>query len=1692
MKKYFLITRNIFVWLIVAIITLLLLVFIFIQVPYVQNIARKKVVTYLENKIKTKVEIKKLSFDFPKLLVLEDVYFEDRNRDTLLAGDTLKVDISLFKLLKKEVQINDIDLRGIRANINRTMPDSIFNFDYIVKAFVSEQKKEPKPQDTTAAMKFSLDKINLDRINISYKNAVTANDVDFHLGHFDTRIKKFDLDKMKFAIPKMVMSDVNAKIIQRKPPLKNESPAKVEADSNKPFNLDLNLGIIDLKNIHLNYQNDISALKSDINLGKLLVEVDSINLKKQRIALKNLLLNDSRSIIVLGKTMAAKIVAKQSKQEVKAQLNNNWRVNIKHADWNNNNLNFDNFNLPQQKTGLDYAHLGISDLNVKAEDFYYSLDTISGNIGNISFRNKSGFILNELRTNFLYGPKGAYLNKLYIKTPKTRLQDYLKISYPSLESISKDLGAISIQANLVNSQLSLKDILTFAPNLANTDPFKRNPNTVIKINSVINGKVSDLNIPKLQISGLSNTRINASAHITGLPDMKKANFNVKLEEFSSSANDINNLVSKGMIPATIRLPDSFNLVGAFSGMTSNFKTYMLLSSHYGSAKVMAQMNGKYKGAETFNARMQFTDFNIGKLMKQEANLGHITANAQLAGTGTDPKYMSANFNAMVQSIELKGYNYKNTTFKGTLAKQNITAFAKMNDRNLAFNLNAKANIQGKYPSVNLTLDVDSANFQNLKLYKDDLRFCGKITANLPSTNPNRLIGNIDASNLLIVSKGKRYQLDSIHVAATATGDQKDLRIRSEFLSANLTGQYNLTEIGNVFTNEINKYFKIADGKQLPVATENHFTFGLKIINRPILQSFIPLLTRLDTIKIGGSYNTEIPGLKVDGFAPLIVYNGNTLENARFNTNTSNDALNYSLSLDRIITPSLQINKTSLDGKAQNNQLNLNLNIKDKNDKNKYRLAGLFSVLANQYQFSFNPDGLMLNYQPWTLASDNNIQFGKQGILAHNFELSSGGQKLSINSNPAQLNAPLKVDFTDFKIATLTAIAQKDSLLADGLINGNVLFSNLNTNPVFVSDLLVKDFTFRADTVGDLGIKVNNSKTNTYAAQVNITGKGNDVLLDGEYYIKPQNTSSFDFDLHIKNINLASIEGLTMGNLKNASGNINGDLKLTGTASAPNIRGDVNFNKAAFNIAMLNAYYRINDDKISFTNRGIELDNFTLTDSIGNKAVIDGAVYTTNYTAYKFGLNVKTDNFKVLSSSKKDNKLFYGNVFLNSDLRIRGDMHKPEVDGSIKINDKTDFTVVLPQSNPGIVERDGIVEFFDASNPKNSTALTSGLDTLNKSGISGLDVAVNIEVDSNAVFNIIVDEGNGDFLRVKGAAQLTAGIDPSGKVNLTGTYQLSQGSYELSFNFIKRKFDIQKRSTITWTGEPTTADINVTAIYVANAAPIDLVQDQIDEPAASLVRYKQKLPFEVYLAMVGQLLKPEITFDISLPTDKNYNVARDVIDNVQARLSQLKSQPSELNKQVFALLLLNRFVGEDPFAIDGGGGAESLVRSSVSKILSEELNKLAGNLIEGVDLNFDLVSTEDYTTGALQNRTDLNVGLSKQLLNDRLKVSIGSNFELEGPRSSNQAPSNIAGNIELTYQLSKDGRYMLRAYRKNEFQGVIDGYIIETGVGFVITLDYNKFKDILHRSEEQKQAKKQLRENQKLEKEEKKQIPSIEN
>nr|WP_183566158.1 translocation/assembly module TamB [Mucilaginibacter sp. SP1R1]MBB6151844.1 hypothetical protein [Mucilaginibacter sp. SP1R1] len=1695
MKKIGRIALKTILWIIASVIFMVLLVVILIQIPAVQNFAKNKAVSFLQGKIHTKVQIGHISLGLPKLLVLENVYFEDQKKDTLIAGDKLKVDISLLKLLDHKVEINEINLQGITANVSRGA-DSVFNFDYIMKAFAGEQKKEVKPEDTTSTMKFSIDKINLDRINIKYKDLTTGNDVRFLLGHFDTRIKDFDMDKMKFTIPKITLSDVNARIIQT-PVGSSVAQAAAVDTATKPLNMDLNLGIIDVSKIRVDYRS--SEMTANVDLNKFLVEMDKIDLKNQKVGIKSIELNDTKASLGLAKPQTVqKAVVKTVKKLdtlVSSAPSSKWAVTLGKVSFTNDDIKFDNNAQKAIPKGLDFGHMDMHNLNAEAENISYSPDTISGKINAFSFNEKSGLKINKFHTAFFYGPTNAYMNDLLLETPQTVLQKSVQVRYPSIDAITKNIGVLGINANLDGSRLGLKDILLLMPTMATMEPFKSSPGTVFKINGKVSGQVNNLDIPNLEVTGLSRTHIKASAKMKGLPDVNKAYFDVNIADFTTSRSDIAKMAPSGSIPPNVSIPENMNLKGTFKGSMTNFNTKMGLRSSYGAVDLIAAMkNGQHKGKETYTASIKANDLNVGALTKQPQMVGKITMTANLTGISLDPKKASIQFNGNLDKAYVKGYTYQNLAIKGSSSNGSYTAVARMKDPNINFSLDAKANLNKKYPSVNGTLTVDSINLQKLHFVTDDMRFHGKIVANVPTADPDYLNANIQATDLLMVNKGQRIKLDTVSLISTANADSSTLKLKTPIMTAHMAGKYKLTQIGDAMQDVVNKYFNtaIAGGQQVVVKTKTgkkltkkpavkpqyspqQFVFDAHLVKTPLLTQFVPDLKQLDLVLLKGSFNSQTGELVVNGSMPKVVYSTNTVNNAKLNINTGNNALNYNFTLDEVkVGSSLDLLYTSISGKAQDNKLDVSLQVRDAAKKERYRIAGIFSVMPDQYQFSFAQDGLLLDYMPWAVNTDNYLQYGPKGILAHNFTITNTNQVLSVNSNPQEFNAPITVNFNNFRIEALTKIAKQDSLLVGGTIDGNAEISNLQKSPLFTAAIDIKDFNFKGDTVGNIAIKVNNQTENAYAANVNITGKGNQVELTGLYYTSPE--SKFDMNLNIVSLNMKSIEGFSFGSIRNATGNITGQLKIAGTTTAPAVRGDINFNKVGFNVAMLNSYFRMPQESITFNDQGIRFNDFTLVDSTNNKAVISGSIFTKTYTDFAFGMDINADNFRVMNSTQADNKLYYGKLFMDTRVKIRGNMDKPVVDATLTVNEKTDMTIVLPTDDPSVEDRKGVVEFIDKDAPKlDSILLAKQLDSLKKSNLKGLDVSATINVDKNAAFTIVIDESNGDVVHLKGEAHLNGGIDPSGKTNLTGTYVVNSGSYNLAYATVKRTFNFKQGSTIVWTGDPTSANINLTAIYVANVPPIDLVESQTTGENATM--YKQKLPFNVNLNLKNQLLTPDISFDIILP-DSSYTVSSDVISTVNARLAQVRQDPNEMNKQVLGVLVLGHFIGDNPLQSQGGSTtAEGLVRNSVSSLLSDQLNKLAGNLIAGVDLNFGLTSGEDYSSGTATNRTDLNVGLSKRFLNDRLTVNVGNNFNLEGNQQGQKA-TNIAGDVSVNYKLSKDGRYALRAYRRDEFI-VIQGQIIETGLGFTLTVDYNRFREIFRkRTPEEREMRRKYQEQQK--------------
>jgi hypothetical protein len=1300
-------------------------------------------------------------------------------------------------------------------------------------------------------------------------------------------------------------------------------------------------------------------------------------------------------------------------------------------------------------------------LTLVADHFIMNTDTIAGNITKGNVKEKSGFKLDALHGNIVYANKGTSLRDFYLKTPGSEIQRSADLKYASFDALTNRFPETEMDVQVVNSHVQVKDILFFAPQLRN-HPAMRNPNAVWAINIQGKGTLNHLHFDDLAFDGLSNTHLHAKGDLDGLMVPSNAGGQFTIYRLHTTQTDLSLFTGSRLSTPQINMPEVFDINGTISGNAGRLHPNLNINTSLGFLAV----NGSFSNIMsptgiTYQANLRASRLQLGIILRKQDLFGSVSGTAVMNGHGMTPASISTSYSAALSDFVYNHYDYKNIHAKGNIHGDVFDADATIKDPNADLSVVINGNFSAN-PAFTIHGMVNELKTMPLHLTSQPIGFHGKIDGTVSNLYADSPTADIMITQALLAVGNNRQVLDTVQLRSGTNGSGNFLTLNSDIGNISLAGQYRLADLSSLIQQSIQPYFDVRTVNSSAMIKPYDFHFTADILYFPALGALVPGLTVMDSLHAKGNFSST-KGMNVTANSAHVIYNGNDIGGLSLVANTGSNGLVVTAEAARIRSgSSFDLYHTRVNAVIFNNQVNFNAGIDDQQGRNKYHFAGLLTQPSSgNYALQLKPDSLILNYEKWTVNADNMITFNANSYYAKNLVLQQGQQKLTINSI-AGAQQPMRIDFSNFRLATITGFIKADSVLVDGVMNGQITFRNLLQQPVFTSDLNINDLSLRNDTIGNVHLQVSTAANNRYLTNATITGRGNDVTLTG-YFTPVGNNINLDLDLDVRNLQLHSLEGAMAQAITNASGSVKGHVKIQGTASNPDVKGDLNFDKASFALTMLGSQFKIDGESLQVTQDGLQFNNFTIRDSANNTLTLDGKIFTNNFINYEFDLDVNADHFQILNTTKAKDKIYYGNLTVSTAVHVSGTEIKPVVDGSVTVDKGTNLSVIIPQAETGVVQREGVVEFVDMDMP-GIDSLLRGVDTLNTANIMGFDIAANIEITKEAILNVIVDEANGDFINVQGEGLLTSGIDPSGKITLTGTYTLEKGAYQLSFNFIQRRFDIIKGSTITWMGEPTQAQLNVQAVYIANTAPLDLVASQISAPTAAIRNtYLQKLPFEVHLAVTGELMKPAVAFSIVLPENKNYGVSNDIVTAVQAKLEELKQDEGETNKQVFSLLLLNRFVGENPFQSSGSGfSLASYARESVSKLLTDQLNQLAAGLIDGVDINFDLVATDDYTTGARRSKTDLNIGLSKRLLNDRLKVSVGNNFQLEGPQKSNQQNNNIAGNIAVDYQISRDGRYALRFYRRNEYEGMVDGYIIETGMSFILAVDYNKLMDLFNR------------------------------
>ncbi|MDX2002054.1 MAG: translocation/assembly module TamB domain-containing protein [Chitinophagales bacterium] len=1661
---------RIFGYFLLSLLSLLVVVIFLLQLPPVQTFIAQKATNIVSGMTGGKISVGRVAIRFLDNVQLKDIYVEDLEGDTLLYAGKLRVDINLFNLINQRIKIDDVLLDNAVVNLKENPKDSTFNFQFILDAFAGDTTEK----DTTpSAWTFGLNTVRLSNIRANIDAPVSGFQLNGAIPLFELDVNKFDMEKQQIRVGEILLQNANVRFaLAARDTLIVE---KIDTSTNKETGFfipatgwEVRVDKIDFNNNHIVFDDNGKAPMPNgldfahIDADSLTIEIidvayigRSIKAEVKHIGVKEksgLHLKELKAGLQVD---TSSIQLKQLVlQTAQSRLENN--TTVRYTDFDSLlamdseatiDTRFSNTNISIAEVLLLMPQLAdIKYVNPKSRDSVRLEGSISGRIG-------------DLRTNDLLvqlGKRTVLNTTLHV----TGLPDFNQAKFDiDLKKLSVDYNDL---ARMTRNLPIPKEAVALSP---------------VNLSARASGSVRDLKVDNILLTTAGARVFYGNATAKGLPNMDQAYFTLDIKELTAPMKMLASVGVKLPEPA-MRL-GTVHLKGNFKGTTREMDVYATVSSDIGNlvADLTADFNKDYTDA-SYEGKVMVWQFDLGRMLADTA-LGAVTLEAQVKGHGINPDSIKADLDAVVRQIEYNRYTYRNVEAHGRVNGKRFFGKASINDPNLKFDFKGLVNLGDTIPEFRFKASIDTVNLGKLNLVADNLRLSADLEVDFQGLDLDNFEGTAAIKNFNIANDSARYQMDSLVAKAYEEGPRnKVVEVTSPILNASIKGDYKIADLPKLLMNYVNDYFPIdqtVDSTDKPsnlaiepgpqaAPTDQKFDL-LVTMGSPLklTKIFLPGLTRLDTAYITGNFDSRAKVLNLTAIVPGLEYDSISVDSIYVGLSGQANGLVTSVIIDSVVYgEELNVPRTTLNANMFNNSLDASLNIGG-DSASRLNLATLITRNAEGLFNIHLKDSLYIAGEKWTVPINNAIEYGAKKLLFTNVSMTNGEQQIAIQSGQQSKGIPpIDVSFRNFSLSELSEMADYDSIMVEGIMNGKVTLKNLDSKMAFTADLDINDIVFNGDPVGSLALDAG-QQGNSIATSLKLTGGENSLAVSG---LISTEQSTMDLNVDMARLNLNVADPFLRGTIKDSKGYLSGDLTVRGQFSEPAVNGYIQLNGLSTHVDYVMTRFTFDDGRINISPNSINIPKLVMKDEQQRTATLTGAVSHNNFQNIKLDLDFNAPEFQFMNTTAEDNDLFYGKVILGVNAKIRGNAELPKVDAVVSTKKGTIFNLT-PLGMEETVKKENFIIFHSPRlwGEENKDVIVPAKEEYEVQ-LSGVDLNLEFTLTPDATVNIILDPLAGDSLSIQGSANLVVDLPPAGNPSIVGTFAVEKGNYNFSYQrLIKKPFVIQKGSRIDFSGDPMDARMDITAIYTAQATTYELISNQsaslsTDEVAAA----KKRTPINVLLSIRGNLSEPELIFDIKLPEDQT------LISSTAARqLSQIRQEPTELNKQVFSLLLFNSFMADQGTGPDLASTGQNVALRSVSNLISNQLNRLA-NRASGFEINLDVDSYKSkYETQAGNDMvTQVQLDVSKNFFNERLVVTVGSNVNVENNTATSQGGfSNITGDFTVEYKLTPNGRYRVKIFQTSDYDLLNQANLYRTGVGFTYR---ESFRNLFQKREDDKKAK----------------------
>lgn len=1272
-------------------------------------------------------------------------------------------------------------------------------------------------------------------------------------------------------------------------------------------------------------------------------------------------------------------------------------------------------NAPAQ-AGLDPSHIEVSDINLSVDSVYYAGNDIRANIHNFGLKERSGLEILSTQGRLIADKNIIRIPSLELKTQDSYLSFDAMADW-SITQTSKD----SRLSGRLFVELGKSDLFKLVPDMPE-EFIKKYPSTPLQIRAGIDGTIDHLTLSGMTVGLEGYVRMTAKGDIINVMDSLHRKATIHMDTRFTDTRFLAPLTGGVIIPTHTLLKGLFTMEG------EQLQTSFQLTPPEGEMLAKADY---HLGNEQYGAEVTINELNLHPFMPEDS-LFHLSAAMQLKGQGTDFFSPKTSLDAKADISHLQ---YGSRTFSGLTLNADLKdshALAQLNIRDNLANVTSQleASLHPNKIKGNLTASVQNLNLQELQLTDKSIKVSQNIDVRFATDMKKSHQMQASLNNIQIIAPKQTFKTKDILAGFTtakdslrcyanagdltfllgAKGDVDYLSRSLEQVSKHLSEQW---EAKNIDQNAIRKLlpearFRIFARNDNPLA--NMLAMDQIRFNR--------LYVNLTTSPANGlNGEAYVYGLRTDSLQ---------LDTLYFNSSQNPEKFVFTSGVKANKTPYQDAFDISLNGDVGSEDAHLTIEyLNDKKQQGAY--LGLVAALhKNGISLQVSPTNPTLVYRTFHVNPGNYIYLGDNGRIHANLKLYddhyTGLQFYSAPDSTAQQDLTLelnRINIAEFRriIPYMPDIAGLISAEAHYIQQDKIAHVSLETQ--------IEQLNFNQIALGDWafsGVYLP-KETGEHRIDGFVTLNDEEIAsLNGSFFSGTDDSSpgtiSAKMALHHFPLDIAN--PFIPDQTAKLSGDIDGSMGVSGQTDNFLMNGSVNLDDVGIEIPQASLKLRFDNRPVEVKDSKLTFDNFSIFTQGKSPFTIDGTVDMVNLSDPTLDLRMNARNFELINSKRTKESLIYGKLYVDFSSVLKGNMEELTMRGNMNVLGSSDFTYILKDS-PLTVE-DKLAETVTFVNFNDTT--TAKKPPLQELSLGGLNMLMTMHIDEAVQARIDLTPNGSNYMLLEGGGDLSFQYTPEGSMLLNGRYSLMSGEMKYELPVIPLKtFYIRNGSYIEWTGNIMNPNLNIQASERVRAA--------VSDNGAS----SRNVNFDVGVNITNRLENLGFTFTLEAPDD----------GTLQNELAAMSAE--ERNKLAVTMLVTGMYMGTS------SSNSKFDANSALNSFLQSEISNIAGSALKTVDVNFGMETNNNEAGGT---STDYNFLFAKRFWNNRFQVVIGG--KISTGNNVNESESFI-DNVSLEYRLDNSGTRYIKIFHDKNYESVLEGEVIETGVGIVLRKKVSKLGDL---------------------------------